>query len=273
MLGRRIGRFIRTPSAFIGLVLTVGLLVIAAFADQIAPYDPLDLVGRPLTAPGAAHLMGTDDLGRDLFSGIVHGTRTSLLIAAGVGVLVLVIGMSVGLIAGYRGGLADDLLMRLTELFQVLPRFFLAIVVLALFGPGLDRLIVVLGITSWPTLARIVRAQALSLREREFVEAARALGASELRIISHDVVPNVLPAALVMLALVMGQVLLLEASLGFLGLGDPNVVSWGYLAGQAQRFLRVAWWLSLFPGLALVIAVLALNLLSDGINEMLERRN
>ncbi len=272
MLGRRIGRFIRTPSAFIGLVLTVGLLVIAAFADQIAPYDPLDLVGRPLTAPGAAHLMGTDDLGRDLFSGIVHGTRTSLVIAAGVGVLVLVIGMSVGLIAGYRGGLADDLLMRLTELFQVLPRFFLAIVVIALFGPGLDRLIVVLGITSWPTLARIVRAQALSLREREFVEAARALGASELRIISHDVVPNVLPAALVMLALVMGQVLLLEASLGFLGLGDPNVVSWGYLAGQAQRFLRVAWWLSLFPGLALVIAVLALNLLSDGINEMLERR-
>lgn len=256
----------------IGLALTAGLLLVAALADQIAPHDPLDLVGPPLTAPSWTHLMGTDDLGRDLFSGVVHGTRTSLAIAVGVGVLVLAIGLAVGLLAGYRGGLTDELLMRFTELFQVLPRFFLAIVIIALFGAGLDRLIVVLGVTSWPTLARIVRAQTLSLREREFVEAARALGASELRVIRHDVLPNVLPAALVMLALVMGQVLLIEASLGFLGLGDPNAISWGYLAGQAQRFLRVAWWLSLFPGLALVLAVLAFNLLSDGINDLLDRR-
>lgn len=271
-LRQRFGHFVRTPSAIIGLALTVALLVIAALADQIAPYDPLALVGPPLIAPSDTYLMGTDDLGRDLFSGVVHGTRTSLAIASGVGALVLVIGLAIGLVAGYRGGITDDLLMRFTELFQVLPRFFLAIVVIALFGPGLDRLIIVLGFTSWPTLARIVRAQALSLREREFVEAARALGASELRIISHDILPNVLPAALVMLALVMGQVLLLEASLGFLGLGDPNAVSWGYLAGQAQRFLRVAWWLSLFPGLALVLAVLAFNLLADGLNDLLDRR-
>ncbi len=268
-----ISRFVRTPSAIIGLVLTVALLVIAALADQIAPYDPLALVGPPLIAPSATHLMGTDDLGRDLFSGVVHGTRTSLAIAAGVGALVLVVGLAIGIAAGYRGGMIDDLLMRFTELFQVLPRFFLAIVVIALFGPGLDRLIVVLGLTSWPTLARIVRAHTLSLREREFVEAARALGASELRIISHDILPNVMPTAVVMLALVMGQVLLLEASLGFLGLGDPNAVSWGYLAGQAQRFLRVAWWLSLFPGLALVLAVLAFNLFADGLNDLLDRRH
>ncbi|MGQ0606842.1 MAG: ABC transporter permease [Chloroflexota bacterium] len=271
-LRRGAGRLARTPSAVIGLVLTAVLLVVAAFADQIAPHDPLALVGPPLLAPSAAHPMGTDDLGRDLLSGVVHGTRTSLAIAAGVGSLVLVIGLAVGLTAGYLGGLADDLLMRSTELFQVLPRFFLAIVVIALFGPGLDRLILVLGVTSWPTLARVVRAQALSLREREFVDAARALGASERRIVAHDILPNVLPAAVVMLALVMGQVLLIEASLGFLGLGDPNAVSWGYLAGQAQRFLRVAWWLSLFPGLALVMAVLAFNLFSDGLNDLLQRR-
>ncbi len=271
-VGRVVYRFIRTPSAVAGTALTVALVVAAALADVLSPHDPLAIVGPPLAAPNAMFPMGTDDLGRDLLSGIIQGARTSLLVSAGVGALVLGIGLPLGLMAGHRGGLVDDALMRLTELFQVLPRFFLAIVVIALFGPGLDRLIIVLGLTSWPILARIVRAQTLSLREREFVEAARALGASELRVISHDVLPNVLPATLVILALVMGQVLLIEASLGFLGLGDPNVVSWGYLAGQAQRFLRVAWWLSFFPGIALVLAVLAFSLLSDGLNDLMDRR-
>lgn len=268
-----LGRLIRTPTAAIGASLMLILIVVAALGDQIAPYDPFVIVGPPLSAPGGSFLMGTDDLGRDLFSGVVLGTRTSLAIAGGVGSLVLLIGLTVGLAAGYRGGIADDILMRVTELFQVIPRFFLAIVVIALFGAGLDRLIIVLGLTSWTTLARIVRAQTLSLREREFVEAARSIGASEPRIVQHEILPNILPAALAMLALVMGQVLLLEASLGFLGLGDPNTISWGYLAGQAQRFLRVAWWLSLFPGLALIAAVLAFNLLSDGLNDVLARRS
>lgn len=216
--------------------------------------------------------MGTDDLGRDLLSGIIYGARTSAAVSIGVGALVLGIGLPIGIASGYRGGIVDDLLMRFTEVFQILPRFFLAIVVIALFGPGLDRLIIVLGVTSWPILARIVRAQTLSLREREFVDAARALGSSQSRVVGHELLPNVLPATLVILALIMGQVLLIEASLGFLGLGDPNAISWGYLAGQAQRFLRVAWWLSLFPGIALVLAVLAFNLLSDGLNDVWDRR-
>lgn len=265
-------RLLGSATAVVGLALTLALVVVAVLADQIAPTDPRALVGPSLSAPSAAFPMGTDDLGRDLFSGVVHGARTSLVIALGVGAIVLAIGLVAGLLAGVRGGLVDDVLMRVTELFQVVPRFFLAIVVIALFGPGLDRLVVVLGVTSWPTLARIVRAQVLSLRERDFVEAARALGVPELRIVTHHLLPNVLPATLVILALVMGQVLLIEASLGFLGLGDPNAISWGYLAGQAQRFLRIAWWLSLFPGLALVLAVLAFNLLSDGINDLLDRR-
>ncbi len=271
-LGRGLRRVMAIPTAFIGLTLVIALVVVAVLADQIAPHDPRSIVGPPLSPPSAEFLMGTDDLGRDLFSGVVMGARTSLAIAGGVGAVVLVLGMSIGLAAGFTGGLVDDILMRLTEMFQVLPRFFLAIVVIALFGVGTDRLVVVLGVTSWPTLARVVRAQVLSLREREFVEAARALGTSELGIIRHHVLPNVIPVALVMLALVMGQVLLIEASLGFLGLGDPNAISWGYLASQAQRFLRVAWWLSLFPGLALVMAVLAFNLLSDGVNDLLDPR-
>lgn len=263
----------RSPSAVLGGALIAALVAVAALADLIAPHDPLQIVGPPLVAPTANFPMGTDDLGRDLFSGVIHGARTSLAIATGVGAIVLTIGVAIGLAAGFRGGLTDDLLMRFTEIFQVLPRFFLALVVIALFGPGLDRLIIVLGVTSWPTLARIVRAQALSLREREFVDAARALGSGELRIIRHEILPNTLAVALVMLGLVMGQVLLIEASLGFLGLGDPNTISWGYLAGQAQRFLRVAWWLSLFPGLALLLAVLAFNLFSDGLNDLLDRRS
>jgi len=261
-----------SPSGLVGLALLGALLVVAVLADVIAPGDPFALAGAALQAPSAAFPMGTDDLGRDLFTGVVHGARTSLLIASGVGIIVFALGISVGLTAGFRGGLTDDLLMRGIELFQVIPSFFLAIVVIALFGPGLDRLVIVLGLTTWPTLARIVRGQVLSLREREFVEAVRAIGVPELRIVWRHILPNVLPAALVILGLVMGQVLLIEASLGFLGLGDPNLISWGYLAGQAQRFLRVAWWLSLFPGLALVLAVLAFNLVSDGLNDLLDAR-
>ncbi|MCV0403724.1 MAG: ABC transporter permease [Chloroflexi bacterium] len=271
-VGRLARRFGRSPSAILGTLLTVTLVAVAALADVLAPHDPLAIVGPPLGAPDAAFLMGTDDLGRDLLSGIILGARTSLAVAAGVGALVLAIGLPIGIVAGYRGGVVDDLLMRFTELFQVLPRFFLAIVVIALFGPGLDRLIVVLGVTSWPEVARIVRAQTLSLREREFIDAARALGSSQPRLIRHELLPNVIPATAVILALVMGQVLLIEASLGFLGLGDPNAISWGYLAGQAQRFLRVAWWLSVFPGVALILAVLAFNLLSDGLNDQVDRR-
>lgn len=258
--------------AVAGLLLVAAFVFFGVFGPALAPSDPLAPTGASLAAPSAAHPMGTDALGRDLFSGVLAGARTSLVVVAGTVLLASVIGMTVGTIAGYRGGRLDDAFMRFTELFQVLPRFFLAVVVIAMFGPGLDRLVLVLGLTSWPVLGRVLRAEVLSLRRLAFVEAAIALGASERRILVRTILPNAMPAATVYLGLLAAQVLLLEASLGFLGLGDPNAISWGYLAGQAQRFLRVAWWLSFFPGLAIAAAVLGMNLLGDAVTDLLDSR-
>ncbi len=264
-----LARVVRSPSGAVGLVLLLLVMLTAVFADVLAPTDPFAIVGPSLAPPSPGHPMGTDALGRDTLSGVVHGARTSLQVVGGVGALVLMIGVGVGTLAGYRGGRWDDVLMRGTEFVQVLPVFFMAIIVIALFGPGLDRLVLVLGCTYWVVLARVVRAEVLALREREFVEAARASGASGVHIVVREILPNALPAAIVYLGLLLAQVLLIEASLGFIGLGDPNIVSWGYLASQAQDFLRVAWWLSVFPGLAIVVAVLGLNLLADALNDVL----
>ena len=265
-------RALRTSGGAAGAGITLLLVVVGLLAPLLAATDPFAVEGPALSAPSAAHPMGTDALGRDLLSGVIWGARTSLLVAAGVAVMVVVIGTAIGLVSGYLGGWVDDVLMRITELFQVLPRFFLALVVIAFFGPGLDRLVLLLGVTSWPLLARVIRAETLALRHREFVEAARVQGASPARILVREILPNALPTGIALLGLVVAQVILIEASLGFLGLGDPNVISWGTLASEAQRFLRVAWWLSLFPGLAILLAVLGLNLLGDAVTDALSGR-
>ena len=256
-------RVLRSPGGAIGASLVLLWVLVAALAPVLAPTDPFAVDGPPLVGPSGEHLLGTDSLGRDLLSGIVHGARTSLVVAGSVAALVAVIGTAVGLLSGLLGGWLDDVLMRFTEALQVLPRFFLALVVIAFFGPGLDRLVLVLGVTSWPLLARVVRAEVLALRHREFIDAAVVGGASRVRIALREILPNAVPPALALLGLVVAQVILIEASLGFLGLGDPNVTSWGTLASEAQRFLRVAWWLTVFPGLAILLVVLALNLLGD----------
>jgi len=258
-----------TPASVVGLGLTLAVILVAVLAPVIAPIDPFASVAPPLTAPSLTHPLGTDDLGRDLLSGIVHGARTSLLVALSVTVLSALIGVSVGAVSGFWAGAVDDVLMRGTEFVQVVPRFFLAVVVIALFGPGLDRVILVLGLTSWPSTARILRAQTLSLARHEFVDAARSLGASTLRILVRHVLPNALPALIVVISLNAASVILLEAGLGFIGLGDPRAMSWGYLASNAQRFLRVAWWMAAFPGAAIALAVLGLNLLGDTLNDVL----
>jgi peptide/nickel transport system permease protein len=211
--------------------------------------------------------MGTDNLGRDVLSGVVHGARTSAQVVLWVVVMATAIGLAVGAVAGYRSGLVDDVLMRITDLFQSVPRFFLALLVIALFGSGVDNLIVVLGLTSWPLLARVVRADALSLRERDFVVAARSLGASDARILVRHLLPNLLPSVIVVVSLLGSRIVLLEASLAFIGLSDPNVMSLGYLTSNAQRFLRVAWWMSVFPGAAIALGVLGINLLGDAFND------
>lgn len=253
----------------LGLALCAPAGVLGLLAPLLAPWDPFVITGPALLPPSSLHWMGTDSLGRDLLSGVIYGARASLLVAVAVGVLAFILGAGVGTLAGYRGGRIDDLLMRITEFFQVIPRFFLAIMAIALFGPGLDRVVVVLGLTSWPLLARVIRAEVLALKEEDFVLASRAAGASGWRIVIREVIPNALPGALVILGLLLGQVLLVEASLGFIGLGDPNTVTWGGLAGQANPFLRVAWWLPLFPGLAIALTVLGLNLLADAATDAL----
>lgn len=265
-------RFLRVPGAIVGLSLLLAITLAAITASWIAPAGPFESVARPLQPPSLAHPMGTDDLGRDLLSGIMHGARTSLLVMVAVAAISSLIGVAVGAVAGFRGGLLDDLLMRATEVVQSVPRFFMAVIVIALFGPGVDRLVVLLGLTSWPILARVVRAETLSLRQREFVEAARSLGASDWRILLRHVLPNIAPAAVVVISLTAGSVILLEAALGFIGLGDPRLMSWGYLASNGQRFLRAAWWLALFPGVAILITVLGLNLVSDALNDLLDPR-
>jgi peptide/nickel transport system permease protein len=261
--------FLRHPAGMTGLVLTLIVLVTGLLAEVISPGDPFRTAGDPLLAPSATHWMGTDNLGRDVFDAVVHGARTSIVVVLGVSVLASVIGLAVGILAGYRGGWVDDLLMRITELFQSVPRFFLVLLIVALFGAGLDNLIYVLALTSWPTLARVSRAEVLSVRDRTYVEAARSIGATDWRIALRHVLPNVLPTAMVVIALTGSRIILLEASLAFLGLGDPAVMSWGYLVSNAQRFLRVAWWMSVFPGLAIAITVLGINLMSDALNDVL----
>ncbi|HVM00534.1 MAG TPA: ABC transporter permease [Egibacteraceae bacterium] len=269
---RLVRRLLRTPGGAAGAALSTTVVAVALLADVLVPESPFRPVGPALQAPSPAHPMGTDDLGRDLLAGIVHGARTSLTVAVLVGLLAVVIGVLVGTLSGYRGGLVDDVLMRVTELFQVLPRFFLAVVVIAAFGASLELLVLVLGLTSWEILARVVRAEVMSLRQREFVEASIASGASAARVVVREILPNALPAVVVFLGLLLAQVILLEATLGFIGLGDPSRISWGYLAGQAQRFLRVAWWMSFFPGVAIVVAVLGLNLVGDALNDVLGGR-
>ena len=262
-------RLLRMPAGVAGLGLTGIVALVALFADQLAPGDPFAAAGPSLGPPSAEHWFGTDNLRRDILRAVVHGARTSMTIVVVVVAISSVIGIGVGAIAGFRGGLVDDVLMRLTEMLQSVPRFFLAILVVGLFGAGMDKLVLLLGLTSWPLLARVVRAEALSVREWPFVEAARAVGARDRRILLRHVVPNVLPAAVIVISLLGARVILIEAGLSFLGLGDPNQVSWGYLINNAQRFLTVAWWMSVFPGLAIVVAVLGLSLLSDALNDVL----
>lgn len=252
----------RAPG-YVGAACIALLAGIAAIGPYLAPHDPFGIAGPALRAPTLAFPLGTDALGRDLLSEVLHGARSSFVVATGVSVLAGAFGSAIGLVAGYRGGVIDDGLMRLTEIAQVIPRFLLAIVSIAVLGPGLDRLIVVLAITSWPPLARLVRSEVILMRKLDFVSAAHALGASSVRIMRVQLLPNVAPTIVVATCLLFGQVLLLDAALGFLGLGDPARISWGQLAAQAQEYLRIAWWLAFFPGAAITTSVIGVNLMAD----------
>lgn len=260
-------RFRRQPGSLFGIAVLVLLLSLALFAAVIAPGDPFATSRQVFLPPSASHPFGTDDLGRDLFRSVVHGARASLLVGVVTTLIATVIGVLVGACAGYFGGFVDDVLMRLTELFQVVPRFFLVLITAALFGSSIWLIILLLGLTYWPGTARLLRGQILSLRNREHVVAARAIGVREPIILVRHVLPMALPPIITLSALTVGGAILVEAGLSFLGLGDRNVVSWGALLNDAQQFVRRAWWLSAFPGLAITLTVLGMNLLADGLNE------
>ncbi len=260
-------RFRRQRPALFGVAVMALLLLMALFAAVIAPGDPFATSREVFLPPSAAHPFGTDDLGRDLFRSVIHGTRASLLVGVATTIIATLIGVLVGACAGYFSGWVDDVLMRLTELFQVVPRFFLVLITVALFGSGIRLIVLLLGLTYWPGAARLLRGQILSLRNREHVVAARAIGVRESVILVRHVLPMALPPIITLAALTVGGAILVEAGLSFLGLGDRNVVSWGALLNDAQQFVRRAWWLSAFPGLAITLTVLGMNLLADGLNE------
>ena len=262
-------KYQRNRAAVFGLYVVLVFLVMAVLSPWLAPFQPLSLGKDSFRPPDSTYLLGTDDLGRDLLSGVLWGARVSLLVGLLAAFTSTLIGVIVGSASGYYGGWADDLLMRLTEFFLVIPRFFLALIIVALFGSSIWNIIFVIGILSWPVTARLVRAEFLSLRGKEFVEGVRAIGAPDRRIILRHMLPNAGPPIVISGSLQIARAILMEAGLSFLGLGDPNRMSWGVMLYNAQRFLRHAWWTATFPGLAIFFIVMGFNLIGDGLNDAL----
>jgi len=266
-------RFRKNRGAVAGLLFLLLIAILALLADIVAPNDPMTPgVGDRLEAPGSAFPMGTDNLGRDILSGVVHGARVSLVIGITAASISALIGTLMGAASGYFGGAVDEILMRVCELFQSMPRFLFALVIVVFFGNSIWNVVLVLGILSWTRTGRLVRAEFLRLRGSDFVVAAKASGASEWRIIVRHVFPNVVHIIVVTTSLEVGDVILAEAGLSFLGAGDPNLMSWGRMLYTAQRYLRTAWWFSVFPGMAIFLTILALNLFGDGLNDALNPR-
>lgn len=255
----------------LGVTLVAFFVVMACTVPRLS-LDPFATTHEALQAPSVRHPMGTDDLGRDILSQLLWGSRVSLSVGFVSGVLATTVGVLVGAVSGYRGGWLDDLLMRITEVFMILPRLLLAVVAVALIGAGMWNMIIVIGGLAWPGMARLVRSEVMSLRSRDFVEAARSLGQPQWRIIAREILPNALPLVIVNASLEIGAAIILEAGLSFLGLGDPNRMSWGTILNNAQRFLEDAWWMSVFPGTAIFLTVLGFNFAGDALNDVLDPR-
>ncbi|CCE03467.1 ABC transporter permease [Bradyrhizobium sp. STM 3809] len=269
-----IRRYFRSPAAVLGLVLLLIVIGMALSAGYFYPRDPLALAGRPLIWPFAnpRFLLGTDNSGRDIAAQIFHGARISLLIGGVATLIAVSIGVMVGALAGYYGGWIDNVLMRITEAFQTLPNFVLLLVLVAVFGSTLTTVTIAVGIVSWPAPARLTRAEFLSLRSREFVQAGRTLGMRDTQLILREILPNALPPVIVYAGVVMAVAILLESALAFLRLSDANVASWGNLIGLGRDVLRVQWYVSAIPGVAILITVLGVSLVGQGLNDALNPR-
>ncbi len=259
--------FAANKAALLGLVLGVLIALLTIFGPLIYPTDPFEMVGAPMSPPGEDLLLGTDYLGRDILAGIVHGARTTVLVGFSATSFTVVIGIIIGVLAGFYGGWVENLLMRVTEFFQVLPGLLLAMVLVALFSPSLPTIIFAIGVVSWPPVARLTRAEFLKIKQREFVLAERAIGAGNWSIMWKIILPNSLPPLIVAATLGVGVAILFEAALSFLGLGDPNTYSWGYMIGASRDFIWETWWAVTFPGVAIFLTVLSISLIGDGLND------
>lgn len=257
----------RHHGAVAGLVVVAFVVAVAAIGPALYPTDPFEMIGRPMVEPFGEFLLGTDVLGRDILAGLIHGARVSLMIGIVATLCATLVGVLFGALAGYYGGLIDDVLMRITEFFLTIPSFMLAILLVSVFSPSITTIVAAIAAVSWPSVARLTRAEFLSLREREFVLAFRAMGMSDGQIILRHILPNAMPSIVVVSSLMVATAILTESGLSFLGLGDPNLMSWGSMVGVARTVLRAAWWMTAIPGITILIAVLAINLVGEGLND------
>ncbi|CNI80675.1 ABC transporter permease [Yersinia mollaretii] len=268
------GTLMKNPLTAIGVSIIGLLLVVAFFAPWLATHDPLvqDL-GNALQAPGSQHWFGTDEFGRDQYSRLIYGARTTLYIVALVSVTVGPIGLLLGVVAGYFGGKVDSILMRITDIFISFPSLVLALAFVAALGPGLEHVVIAITLTAWPPIARLARAETLSLRNADFVSAVKLQGASPLRILLRHIVPLCLPSVIIRITMNMAGIILTAAGLGFLGLGaQPPDPEWGAMISSGRRYMMECWWLVTIPGLAILLNSLAFNFLGDGLRDILDPR-
>jgi ABC-type dipeptide/oligopeptide/nickel transport system permease subunit len=279
--GRRLWRkFLRNPVGVAGGIILLIVVIGAIFAERIAPHEPnrQRLIARfkpPFWGDGGSLIypLGTDQVGRDIWSRIIHGSRISLIVGISAVGISMVIGVTLGLVSGFMGGRVDTIIMALVDIMLAFPQLLLAFAMVAVLGPGIGNIILVLGITGWERYARVVRAEVLALREREFVQAARAIGVSNAKIIFGHIMPNTFSSVIVMSTLQTAQAILAEAALSFLGLGTGRTYpSWGQMISLGRDYISIAWWLSTFPGLAILLTVLAINLVGDRIRDVLDPR-
>lgn len=262
--------FARNRSAIVGMVLLTFVVSVSLLGPLLIPVDPFEIIAAPMTPPfGEEAWLGTDYLGRDVLMTLIYGGRATLLVGVVAAFLSVTIGITLGAVAGYYGGRVDAVLMRITEFFQVLPALLFAMVVVTLFSPTLLTITVAIGIVSWTGTARLTRAEFMKIRGLEFVRAERAIGAGDARIIWKVILPNAFPPLVVSATLAIGVAILFEAGLSFLGLGDPNQMSWGLMIGSSRQYVLSSWWAVTFPGAAIFITVLAVSLIGDGLNDAL----
>jgi peptide/nickel transport system permease protein len=262
--------FCGNHAAMAALVVLILIIITAIIGPYIYPTDPFDMVWAPFSPPGVdGFLLGTDYLGRDLMAALIHGARVSIVIGVAAAFMSVFIGVTVGALAGFYRGWVEELLMRITEFFQVLPTLLFAMVIVALFGASLPMITVAIGVVSWTAVARITRSEFLRIRELEYVTASRASGAKNGKLMFHIILPNALPPIIVQAALMVGSAILFEAGLSFLGLTDPNVVSWGQVIGSNRQYILDASYTVTIPGIAIFVTVLAISLVGDGLNDAL----